>query len=92
MSLPIRPVDSLYIEIGRVSSTRTDNERVILLLYIYDLEERPPRMFCFSLALVRLKIFWQPIHHLVDCLIQCVLFDNAALLSPPLLVLIPGEP
>mmetsp|Transcript_22841 Transcript_22841/g.31951 ORF Transcript_22841/g.31951 Transcript_22841/m.31951 type:complete len:263 (-) Transcript_22841:702-1490(-) len=45
-----------------------------------------------SLALVGLEILGKPIHHLVDGLVQAILFDNTTFITTPCLIFVPGEP
>ena len=49
--------------------------------------------FFFSsfLVLIGFEIFREPVHHLINCLIQPVLFQNSSFISPPFLV-IPSKP
>ena len=44
------------------------------------------------LALVRLKVLGEEVHHLVDCLVERILVHDTPLLSSPFGIVVPSEP
>ena len=45
-----------------------------------------------TLTLIRLKVFGKPIHHLIDGLVESILFKDASFVASPFGVVVPCEP